>query len=104
MNWIRLCTARNLLWCCYLAPSHHYPPLISFLSYTISRLSKSRGNNGKPNQCASGTSCGAQASPVAGREVGSGDFSHRVVKRFCNTSELEPTDPNHIGGVPRQNG
>jgi hypothetical protein len=37
-----------------------------------------------------------QAGAVACGEIGSSDFSDRVVKRFGNIRDTKPTDPNYI--------
>ncbi len=67
-------------------------------------LSNPRGNHGKPKQRASGASCGAQANAVTGREVGSSDFSNRIVERFGNNPSGTSTDASNIGGLTTQNG
>src|SRR5450631_3456980 len=67
-------------------------------------LSILRGNNGEPKQCASGTSCGAQAGAVTCGEVRSSDFSDRVIKRFRNSQTGKPTDANYIGSFTAQDG
>jgi hypothetical protein len=59
---------------------------------------------GNLNNALPGTPCGTQAGAVAGREVGSGNFSHRVVKWFGNAPEREPTDPSYIGSFTAQDG
>jgi hypothetical protein len=41
---------------------------------------------------------------VASREVGSGDFGNRVIKRFWNSPAGKPTDPNNIAGFTPQDG
>jgi hypothetical protein len=72
---------------------------------TISSAVKSEGEiNGKPKQCASAASYGAQASSVTCGEVGSSNLSDRVIKRFGNIGADKPIDANHIGSVTAQDG
>jgi len=60
--------------------------------------------NGKPKQCAPAASCRAQAGTVTSGEVGSSDFSNRVIKWFGNGPASEPTDASNIGSFTAQDG
>jgi hypothetical protein len=70
----------------------------------MASLSILRGNNGKPNQCASAASRRAQANAITGGEVGSSDFSDRVIERFGDIPASKPTDPSNIGSFTAQDG
>ncbi len=74
-------------------------------SYTIGPRSNYRGgNNGKSNQRASAASCGAARSAVARGEVGSSDFRDRVFEQYRSIPQINPTDPNYLGGFAPENG
>src|ERR1700730_846677 len=66
------------------------------MPYNKSRCLTRGGNNGKPSKCASGASCRAQADAVASGEVGSGDCSDRIIKRYENIAASNTTDPNRV--------
>jgi hypothetical protein len=72
--------------------------------YNIPHWQTPRDNNGKSIQCASAASCGAASSTVTRGEIGSSNFSDRVVERYGNIPEDKPADPNYLGSFTTENG
>jgi hypothetical protein len=90
----------------FTSPRNRYSHAPEYaLSYTIRvAVNLEGGDYGKSNQRASGASRRAQASTVALGEVGSSNFSDRVVKWFGSIPRWKPTEANYLCRFASKNG